>query len=95
MSYMKNRYCNHIYVAGGIENREIDDLYGTVLTVENKTVKIDDFIEMNDGGLMVCVIVTDSDRHETYVIMDDHDFRKIVLAADTVTLSDNLDFDFD
>lgn len=86
MSAIKEHFDNHIYVISCIENRNHDYLYGTILTAEKKSVYIDDFIETNDGGLMICIIVTDENGHETYVIIDDTDFLKIVYAADTVIL---------
>ena len=58
------------------------------MTVGNKSVYIDDFIETDDGGLMVCIIVTDKNSHETYAIINDTDFLEIVYVVDTVILPD-------
>lgn len=88
MSATKEFYHNHIYVMSCIKNRNYDYLYGTILTVGNKSVYIDDFIETDDGGLMVCIIVTDKNSHETYAIINDTDFLEIVYVVDTVILPD-------
>ena len=83
MSCIKNKFFDQIFIAGSLDNRSLDDLFGVSFTAEGKTVVIDDFIESADG-LMVCVLVYDGGR-ETYVILDEPDFRKIVFQAENVT----------
>lgn len=82
MSYIKNKFHDQIVINGSLDNRDFNSLYGITFTVENKTVEIDDFIESADG-LMVCVRVYDGGR-ETYVILDECDFRKIAWHAENV-----------
>ena len=82
MSYIKNKFHDQIVINGSLDNRDFNNLYGVTFVVEDKTVHIDDFIESADG-LMVCIDVYDGGR-ETYVIMDETDFRKIVWHAENV-----------
>ena len=82
MSYIKKKFHDQIVINGSLDNRDFNSLYGITFTVENKTIEIDDFIESADG-LMVCVRVYDGGR-ETYVIMDEADFHKIVWHAENV-----------
>ena len=79
MSYFKVAFCNHIYLAGNIENRDFNAILGTVLTFDNCSIKIDDVMEYSDGTNDVCCIVTDCGGVESY-----HMIPAAVFIADVI-----------
>ena len=91
MSYIKNAFCNHIYLIGVINNSNVDDyadiIGGAVTAADGTEYYIDDVI-IFDGGRRpyISVIISDQDGHYTYDLMTGAAFADIVKKAMTVEL---------
>jgi hypothetical protein len=82
---MKNNYSDQIAVISMIDAHDYDNLTGTsLMTIDGKTVIIDDFIEIADG-LKICCLIYDGGQ-ESYAVIPDTGltFRSIVWKAEKV-----------